>query len=448
MGRLFGDATPFPFDVDYLELVRASVQCAVRLLLAQQAIDDAIAAMSSAELVRSSERARLDRVSEAIRLATVKFEGGAERESRVAARVQTSARAALADEVAQIDALADAELGRRRADVDRARDNAARAVEDFLRGFSPEGSTLEVAVLADEEGYVGDVSIATTFGLRATFRLDLSSTEAWSVHRRIGELCPGSEIHLPYEAGWISKRLELQKIKLDRLLLTELATSPGAIRMEARKGYRAGEGFAIDTTAGLTVVREIDDAGNDRDSHVVDPEDRPTIDRLLAAVRTALEGIAHRRANLLAASFEGRPFSELEQPRAIAARLIATVAPMVNEIERRSGANDELILRRDVADGRREEKYVKKAELRDAIMVLPLGLRTVFEPLALIPRSSLTPPPPIAERDESLISTNALFGELIGELHEDEEVSNEYLEEEEEEVSFPSAYPPKVVISS
>jgi hypothetical protein len=55
------------------------------------------------------------------------------------------------------------------------------------------------------------------------------------------------------------------------------------------------------------------------------------------------------------------------------------------EIARRSGAPGELVLRRDVGDGRREEIYVTKAELWERLLVLPPERRMAFTALGLTP---------------------------------------------------------------
>ena len=101
MGRLYGDSTPFPYDVDYLEIVRASVRASVRLLLAQQAIDDAMAAIARADAVRVADRARLERLGESVRQTVVRFDTDG-REARVAQRVRDAARGAVDEEIGQI----------------------------------------------------------------------------------------------------------------------------------------------------------------------------------------------------------------------------------------------------------------------------------------------------------------------------------------------------------
>ena len=191
--------------------------------------------------------------------------------------------------------------------------------------------------------------------------------------------------------------------ELDKLIVSELSIDKGNVRLVARKYAQSGPGYVIELGERGDTVRELGDDGAEKEVHAVESEDCPALDRLVTEARAVAESVGARRSAILSASFEGVKVEAMHEPRAIATKLVATLAPIVNQIERRSGGVDELILRRDVEDGRREEGR-EKAELREQIIVLPLQLRMVFEPVALVPRSSLTPPPPLAaaipEREE------------------------------------------------
>jgi len=400
MGRLYGDATPFPHDVDYLEIVRDAVHCAVCLLQAQHSIDEARTAIAARERTRLADRARLERIGEGVRKSLLIFDQG-ERESRVVNRVRDAGRAAIDEELAGIESIAAAEHAVRRGDIEQARVAAHHALEDFLRKNVLPETELTISLRAEGEGHSGDATMLTPFGVRAVFRLELPPNDEWQRQRRISELSPGTELQVPQEAGWISKRVELQRVKLDKLFVTEALVQPKSVRVEARKAFRSGMGYALERGEVGGSILELNDDGAVKDTHPIEADDYAVADRLLSTVRAELERLAVHRGAMVSASFDGAPISELDEPRAIATRLIANLAPVCNEIERRSGGNDELILRRDVADGRREEKYVKKAELRELVCVLPIALRAPFEPLKLVPRSSLTPPPPaVVDREE------------------------------------------------
>ena len=408
MGRLYGDSTPFPFETDYLELLRGAVACSVKLLLAQHTIDEARASIAASDLARVNERARLDRVGEAVRKGLLIFEGVDGREGRVAQRTRDATRAAIDEEASQIEGAANAERTRRSGDVERAREGARNALEEFLRSNSLPGDDSSISLRGEEQTYGGDVTLSTVFGVGATFRLGVPDDHEWARTRRVVDVAAGCEIQVPHEAGWINKRLELQKIKLDKLFITDVALTPHNVRITMRRSAQSGSGYTIDVVRGdgprhPGTIRELDDNGTEKDTHPIESEDLVSVTRLTDAATSALQSLTARRTAMVTCSFDGAPLAEVEDPSTIATALIATLAPTVNEIERRSGGVDELILRRDVADGRREEKYLKKAELREVICALPIALRNAFAPLQLVPRSSLTPPPPaVAERSEEV----------------------------------------------
>jgi hypothetical protein len=82
-------------------------------------------------------------------------------------------------------------------------------------------------------------------------------------------------------------------------------------------------------------------------------------------------------------------------------RLVRVMTPIVREIARRSGAPGELVLRRDVKAGRRDEIYITKAELHEKTLPLPPQLRAVFDSLELdSPRSPRAPAPSVSSYEE------------------------------------------------
>ena len=91
-----------------------------------------------------------------------------------------------------------------------------------------------------------------------------------------------------------------------------------------------------------------------------------------------------------------------EEPQDTARRLVECIAPIVQELARRSGAPGELVIRKTVANGRRDEVYLTKAELLEHVLTLPPALRGVFQPLGLTdsPRSPRAPAPSLAPYNE------------------------------------------------
>jgi hypothetical protein len=85
----------------------------------------------------------------------------------------------------------------------------------------------------------------------------------------------------------------------------------------------------------------------------------------------------------------------------VADRIVKLLAPIVREIARRSEAPGELVLRRDVRAGRRDEVYITTAELREKVLALPPLLRGTFDPFELDgARSPRAPAPSVSAYEE------------------------------------------------
>jgi hypothetical protein len=110
-----------------------------------------------------------------------------------------------------------------------------------------------------------------------------------------------------------------------------------------------------------------------------------------ALVAMATELVDHKRA-LLAASLDGTPLAQVDSPRSVVERVIANIAPTVQEIARRSLTPGELVIKRLVSETQREELFLSKAELAQKLEALPLALRRAFDPLALWEATPSAPP--------------------------------------------------------
>jgi hypothetical protein len=397
MAFVYGDSTPFPYELDFIALVRQVVQCGVRLLQAQANVDDALARRSAAEQTRTAERARLDRLSEAVRLSMQPYMSGPERQMRVASRVVESAKFVVDGELSTIDATASDEGARATKEIEGARREVFVALESFLRTNDVPGTEVALRLYADEESYAGQVTVSTPFGVEAIFHSEVPGSHEWGRPRRVGELSAGTEVHVPQETGLFSKRIEPKAVKLDKLFVTEIAATSSGSRMTLKKTMRTGPGYGLEVAqspAPRATLRELDESGHDAGNAPLelDDDDSAHVFRLWNAILATTQDLMHRRKELRSASFEGKSVLEHDAPRVVAAKLVESLAPTVREIERRSGTPRELVLRRDLAEGRRQETYVTKAELHDLVCTLPTNLRSVFAPFELDTQRLSMPP--------------------------------------------------------
>jgi hypothetical protein len=402
MGHVYGDSTHFPYDINFIELIRHSVECGVALLQAQHEIVGAVDRTGNFDQLRKQERARLDAMSDAIKLTMTAFTSSkSERMVRTASRILESARAVIESEMQELEGMANSQLSSTRATVDQARERSYRAVEAFILKHDLPNTTAGVRLLAGLEVYSGQALVSTPFGVEAVFVLAIPTAHEWGRVRRVGELSPGTEVHVPVEAGWLSKRREVQAVKLDKLFITEVVLSEDRTVITLRKTPQQGAGFQleVETDGGRpkATLRPIGETGQPTDDATLelDGEDAVHVMRLWNRVTETTRDLAMRRQGMSGATFDGKPLRELDEPSAVCTRMVNVIAPVVQEIARRSGAPGELVLRRDLGEGRREEIYITKAELHEKAMTIPPPFRATFDPFELTegPRSPRAPAP-------------------------------------------------------
>ncbi|HZO13286.1 MAG TPA: hypothetical protein VFB62_08500, partial [Polyangiaceae bacterium] len=113
------------------------------------------------------------------------------------------------------------------------------------------------------------------------------------------------------------------------------------------------------------------------------PEDSEQLLTLHTHLYNALKDLERSRRGLREAKLDGTPFGDHPDPRMLVDRLVDHMAPFVREISRRSMSKTELVLKRVLADDRREEIFCAKSDLLDKIAGLSPQMRKVFAPLEL-----------------------------------------------------------------
>jgi hypothetical protein len=201
--------------------------------------------------------------------------------------------------------------------------------------------------------------------------------------------------------GWFRKRIEPVTLRLDGLTIlgASLEGSRGALLLG--KGERSGivHAFDVDLSSAQPRVKW----RNADETVVIDlgAQDAACITKLLRAVEQATRELVPARRTMTEATLDARPLGQCD-PGEVCARLLALVAAEVREIARRAGAPGELVLRRNVDSGHRDEVFVTTTELLEQVETLPPSLRRAFAPLELYgkPRSPRAPARSLATYEE------------------------------------------------
>jgi hypothetical protein len=369
---LFGDSTPFPYGIDFLNTLRAVVDCGAALLAAQAAVDQAVKRSSQVEEGLKGERWRLDSLLDAVQKAAAPFATGSATSSAV--DLVGAARAIVERDRTAVERRWSGELQQATRIVDDACSAAYQALEALLLRNTPPESGVAWRLVADAEGYDAQVRVSTRFRLEAQFGVALPEGHAWSRLRRSADLSSGLSLRVP------------KSLRLDKLFVSEAVVEPDRVSLWLRRSARTGAGVRITVHAETeeAEVQLLDELGQPQgDVYELDGDDRHPPFRLATALVDSTFDLALRRQLMTGASLDGSSLRGRFEPRDVCARLVAAYAPIVSEISRRSCAPNELMLRRDVGGGRREAVFVTRGELKGRLARLSPSLRAIFDPFQL-----------------------------------------------------------------
>jgi hypothetical protein len=402
MAQLYGDATPFPYEGDFLDLVRSAVNCSVGILTAEATLSGVQARAQAAREAGDKDERVLQAIGAALQSAIQQFDSdGSERAQRFATRVSDLTQGVLKEEMVSLQS-ATTEATETRNAVEAFRQKVTKALEGLILRHDLPGSEVALALHARNDGYAAEATVTTSFNLKAIVALQVPDGHEWSKLLRVADLVDDVEVKMPREVGLFSKHLEMQPLKLDKLYITSFVTSAERTLITVGKEVHSGAGYELEISpasgAAKVFATPLGEDGVRAASPPlpVDGAERSGIIKLWKRALDGTKDLASRRKSLSAATFGETAVTALDDGRSLVAAMVAVLAPIVTEIARRSGAPGELVLRRDVAEGRREEFYVTKAELQERVETVPGGLRSVLDPLGLAegPRSPRAPPPP------------------------------------------------------
>jgi hypothetical protein len=128
---------------------------------------------------------------------------------------------------------------------------------------------------------------------------------------------------------------------------------------------------------------------------VLDQAAATELERFSTLLRSACGAVVARRSRVLGVTLNGQDVFENGLVTQLLSTIVKIITPTVAEISRRSGSPAELTLKTEDDDGKRQEIYVKKAELFAKLAEVPPKAKPLFEPLRIaLEARPETPPPP------------------------------------------------------
>jgi hypothetical protein len=396
----YGDGTPFPLDENFIETLTTAVETCTNAFVPLAELD---ARREKAREVRreaDKELARLADLEATVIGSLVPYVPADKQKSsltqQVSQKITTAVKTAVIEarrqvenRVAATDALAHAKT-------------SAEAVLKALRPFF-ENQQLPNAkwiMSWDVRGAEPSANAVATAGrIAASFTL---SPEPYRAPIRVEQLCEGVIVHMMKKG--VFGKAKPAPIDLGKYVVVAFERNGHETIITLKENpNKSAQGlrFAV-AEVGATWV-SITAAGDaDGEPNPLDIEDVAPVRQLAEKSHAALRDLTHRRT-LVELSLGSAPLDDLDEPRIVPLELLAQLTPLARSIREKSRVSGELILKRDIGDGRREELFVPRATLTGQFARLPVEYRRPFEDMGItneetspaihIARPPATPPP-------------------------------------------------------
>jgi hypothetical protein len=387
MEFLYGDSTSSPLATDYVDLLRKAIDSCVALLQAEQRMNVGIAHRRHLEARAEKDVVRLRELEATVTRSISLVIEGATPDAPVARCGDVIARAvssAVASSEGDVQASLKAEFQRIEDSAAKERARCVKAVEQLLLAHDLPGSEREVRIETRKEGgHSARLHATTPYGVTSALDLEIAAGNRFAQVVRVGDLAEALEIQVPKTGGWLRKESRLTTERLGRLIVTSCRV--GRMYQVSLRGEGIEEGYdfsCVPRSARVHAIRVAPDLPSPVDFELNETDSKAVVAFLEKLAAAALELAPNRKA-LAQVQLDGESLEQQRQPSLLVQRLIEVMAPTVREIAARSGSEQELVIRRLLGDGRREERYVRRSELLEKLEPLPAPARALFAPLGL-----------------------------------------------------------------
>ena len=392
----YGDGTPFPLDENFIETLTTAVETCTNAFVPLSDLDGRREKAREVRREADKELGRLADLEATVIGSLLAFAPSDSKKpsltQQVSQKITASVKAAVIEarrqvegRVAQTDAMA-------------APRTAADSVLKALRPFFEEQQLPNAKWIMswDVRGAEPSANAVATAGrISASFTL---APDPYRAPIRVEQLSDGVIVHM-MKKGVFGKAkpapIDLGKYVVVAFERNHLETT---VTLKENPNRTAlGLRFAV-TEVGATWV-SITAAGDaDGDANPLDSEDVAPVRTLAERAHAALKDLLNRRT-LVELTLGNTPLADLEEPRIIPLDLLAQLTPLARTIREKSRMSGELILKRDIGDGRREELFVPRATLAAQFARLPNEYRRPFEDMGITneetsPAIQIPPPRP------------------------------------------------------
>jgi hypothetical protein len=390
MPYLYGDSTPSTLEINYIDFLRDALDFAARVLGSDERLRGGSARADELRRAAEIDVARLeafgDTVSRAVVGAMSSAGVGDSPITPCAQSIMRSSAELVGAAIERVRGEAEGEIARLASLAERDRGGAMQALGTLLLRHDLPDATTEVRVtLAGGSRYVAQLHVLALVDLEAVVDLDVAEDHAFAHPLRVDKVVERLEVHAPEISGWLRKEVKLKPQRLDKEYITDLTVSGTETRIALRssiEGVGAGYDVVVRRAAPRVSLTRVGEGPELPTFDLTDDDETRMLDLEEKLVGSAGALIDARKA-LAQATLGGQPLDGHPAARSMVERLVEKIAPVVQEIARHSLTQTELVLKRLLDNGRREEIFLARRELEQKFEGLADGGRTILATLGL-----------------------------------------------------------------
>jgi hypothetical protein len=395
MRYLYGDSVPFPLQYNFLTTLETFVASAAKAVELEVEVGRFEGSLVESANVRATALNELDYFHNTVMRALGEVSTHAHKPHTAdyarqihdhAARIIEEAKRSHAD-------LSERERAHAQNEVERRRGDTRAALETFLTVGRLPSNEARISMRLDGGHNEMSAVFVNPLGIVTSFRLGTAS--GWQVPRKVSDFAQGVDLQVGVKKSWIKRTVQPEMVHVDDFYLGGFEISEDAAELRLRKKPDMRDVLVfklrrLDTELLAEVLRPEEEAIEGLSSSL-DAPDRAQVERLWQLIRAACSEALNRKERLLAVSLDGVDVLEHHRVKEFIERVVQMMAPIVAEIARRSPSTGELSLKHEDDAGRREELYLRKADLLQKLEPLSAEARSVFAPLGLTAVEHLPP---------------------------------------------------------
>jgi hypothetical protein len=373
----FGDGTAFPLEENFMDTLTQAVEACTHAFspLAELDVRREKALIAQRDSQRDVERL-LD-LDQAVGTALGPFvNGGGQVVQSTAQKIVAATKQSVAVVRNQLEGRARAMLAE--AEPRNVADLVQAAMVPFFERAELPGTTWVTSW--DARGATALAEAVSTAGrLSAAFTLDLSGP--WHQPIRNEQFASEVIVHLVRKRTF--GKAKPTPLDLGKMLMISIEQRARETVIGMRENAKTQAGYRFSLSEDGCTFSNLGPAGElEPEVHVVTDEDLPSLRRLADAAISQLAGLRARRT-VRDLRYGGEALGQLPEPKVFPLELLGQLTPLCRALRDRSPVAGELVLKRDIGDGRREELFVPRAALAARFQPLPAEYRRPFEEMGL-----------------------------------------------------------------